>query len=87
MPFQTRKGIDFYYWCLILHSHKFGFFYLPEGKALVAKIASYINDGRYSTNPEKENAPIIDEIHNVLSLSLPVSLTPGVTRWFSESFC
>jgi len=76
MPLQTRKAVDFYYWCIILHLHKFGFFYLPEGKALIAKIASYINDGRYSTNPEKGIAPSIDEITHLLNLPLPVSLTP-----------
>lgn len=76
MPFQTRKGIDFYYWCLILHFHKFGFFYLSEGKALVVRIASYINDGRYSTNPAKGIAPSNDEIINLLNAPLPISLTP-----------
>lgn len=76
MPFQTRKAVDFHYWCIILHFHKFGFFYLPEGKALTAKIASYINDGRYSTNPNKGIAPSIDEIIHLLNLPLSVSLTP-----------
>lgn len=26
MPFQTRKGVVFYFWCLVLHFHKFGYF-------------------------------------------------------------
>jgi len=76
MPFQTRKGVDFYYWCIILHFHKFGYFYLSEGKALVVRIANYINDGRYSTNPEKGIAPSNDEIISLLNIPLPVSLTP-----------
>ena len=29
--FQTRKGIDFHLWCLVLHLHKLGYFYLPLG--------------------------------------------------------
>jgi hypothetical protein len=29
MPFQTRKGVDFYYWSIALHLHKLGYFYLP----------------------------------------------------------
>jgi hypothetical protein len=28
MPFQTRKGIDFYFWSIALHLHKLGYFYL-----------------------------------------------------------
>lgn len=36
MPFQTRKGEDFYYWCLVLHMHKLGYFYLSEGRSLTA---------------------------------------------------
>ena len=29
-PFQTRKGIDFYYWCIVLYMHKFGYIYLTR---------------------------------------------------------
>jgi hypothetical protein len=76
MPFQTRKGIDFYFWCLVLHFHKFGYFYLPKGKSLVVKISNYINDGRYSTNSNKGIAPTSAEINEVLNLTLPVMLTP-----------
>ena len=43
MPFQTRKGEDFCYWCLVLHMHKLGYFYLSEGKSLTANIANYIH--------------------------------------------
>jgi len=31
MPFQTRKGVDFYFWSIALHLHKLGYFYLKEG--------------------------------------------------------
>ncbi|KAJ3113456.1 hypothetical protein HK100_001972, partial [Physocladia obscura] len=41
MPFQTRKGVDFYYWSIVVYAHKFGFFYLAEGRALVVAIAAY----------------------------------------------
>ncbi len=30
MPFQTRKGEDYDYWCLVLHMHKLGYFYFSE---------------------------------------------------------
>lgn len=54
IPFQTRKGVDFYLWCLVLHFHKLGHFYLPVGRYLVAQIANYINKGRNSNNPNKK---------------------------------
>jgi len=53
MPFQTRKGEDSYYWCIVLHMHKLGYFYLSEGRFLTANIANYINKGRYSNNQDK----------------------------------
>ena len=31
-PFQTRKGTDFYYWCIVLYMHKFGYIYLALKK-------------------------------------------------------
>ena len=74
MPFQTRKGEGIYYWCLVLHMHKLGYFYLLEGRSLTADIANYINKGRYSNNPDKSIAPSIETINNVLSLTLPVSI-------------
>ena len=80
MPFQTRKSVDFLYWCLALHFHKFGHFYLPEGRALVNQIAQYVNSGRYSNNPNKVNAPDLSNIMNVLRLTLPVVLTPTMSH-------
>jgi hypothetical protein len=56
--------------------HKLGYFYLSEGRSLTANIANYINKGRYSNNPDKTIAPSIETINNVLSLTLPVTLTP-----------
>jgi hypothetical protein len=46
MPFQTRKGVDFYFWSIALHLHKLGYFYLKEGFNLVSEISKYINNGR-----------------------------------------
>ena len=80
MPFQTRKSVDFLYWCLALHFHKLGHFYLPEGRSLVNQIAQYINSGRYTNNPDKVNAPYLSNIENVLGLTLPVTLTPEMSH-------
>jgi hypothetical protein len=76
MPFQTRKGIDFYFWSIALHLHKLGYFYLKEGFNLVSEIAKYINNGRYTTNLNKVSPPSIVIIIKVLELTLPVALTP-----------
>lgn len=76
MPFQTRKSKDFLLWCLVLHLHKQGYFYLLEGRTLVYLISQYINDGRYSTNVHRGKTPEISDINQVLSLKLPVALQP-----------
>lgn len=78
LEFQTRKGEDFYYWCLILHLHKFGYFYTTEGKKLVFQISNYINEGRYSTNSNKGEVskPDFNTIQKVLNLNLPIKLAP-----------
>ena len=78
MPFQTRKGEDFYYWCIVLHLHKLGYFYLQEGRKLAYLISQYINTGRYSTNPNPGKAPSLPDIKKVLNLNLPVTLTPSM---------
>jgi hypothetical protein len=76
MPFQTRKGVDFYFWSIALHLHKLGYFYLKEGFNLVSEIAKYINNGRYSTNINKVSPPSLENVNKVLELTLPVKLTP-----------
>nr|QNH82624.1 LAGLIDADG endonuclease [Dioszegia changbaiensis] len=78
MPFQTRKGVDFYLWALGLYLHKFGYFYLSSGRSLLVAIASYINTGRYSTNLDKAPAPT--GIEEVLATNLPVTLTPEMSH-------
>lgn len=80
MPFQTRKAEDFYFWSLALHLHKFGYFYLPEGRILVYKIFQYVNKGRYSTNPNRFIAISLSDINQVLDLKLPVTLKPEMSH-------
>jgi hypothetical protein len=78
MPFQTRKSEDFYFWSLVLHFHKLGHFYLPEGRDLVYKISQYVNKGRYSTNPNRVAVPSLSDINQVLDLKLPITLQPDM---------
>lgn len=54
--------------------HKFGHFYLPEGRKLVVAIANYINHRRYSNAPVLAQVPIINT--EFLLRPLPVLLTP-----------
>lgn len=54
--------------------HKYGYFYLPKGRALAVAIANYINERRYSNAPSKATIPVIDE--TFLTSTLPVVLTP-----------
>lgn len=77
-PFQTRKGTDFYHWCIVLYMHKFGYIYLTEGRKLAVNIASFVNKSRYSTSINKVNTPIIDL--SLFDTSLPVTLTPKMTH-------
>lgn len=78
MSFQTRKGLDFHLWCIVLHFHKFGYFYLQEGRNLAYEISLYANSGRYSTKPNPVQVPSLTEINKVLNLNLPVTLTPNM---------
>lgn len=78
MPFKTRKNVDFYFWCIVLHFHKLGYFYLQEGKTLAYMISQYVNSGRYSTNSNQVQAPGLTLIKKVLNLNLPVKLSPDM---------
>ena len=80
MPFQTRKAEDFYFWSLALHLHKFGYFYLPQGRILVHKISQYINKGRYSTNSNRLKVISLSDITQVLNLKLPMTLKPEMSH-------
>jgi hypothetical protein len=80
MNFQTRKGIDFIYWCLVLHLHKYGYFYTSEGRSLALDISKSINTARYSNNPNQVKLIELDQINEVLSIDLPVKLTPEMNH-------
>ena len=80
MPFQTRKNTDFLYWCLGLYLHKFGYFYVPEGKNLVLDISISINKARYSNNPYPKSLPGLEQINNVIDIKLPIELLPELTH-------
>jgi hypothetical protein len=77
LPFQTRKSIDFLYWCFALYLHKYGYFYLAEGRKLTVDIAKYLNTSRYSNSGKNVSVlrkPILNM--DLFDIVLPVKLTP-----------
>lgn len=76
--FQTRKGTDFYYWCIVLYMHKFGYMYLTEGRKLAVAIALFANKSRYSTSTKTVHTPIIDMA--LFNARLVLKLTPKMTH-------
>lgn len=58
--------------------HKYGYFYLSEGRKLAVAIANYINTSRYSNSKKIINEPIIEkELFNTV---LPLKLTPAMSH-------
>ena len=77
---SSRKSVDFIYWCLAIHLHKYGYFYIPEGKSLVIDISKSINTARYSNKPTSVELVKLDQINKVLSIDLPVRLSPDMNH-------
>ena len=78
MPFQTRKKVDFLFWCVALHMHKLGYFYSARGRAMVLAIANFINHRRYSSAPTPATEPVIDR--DFLLSNLPITLAPEMNH-------
>ena len=78
VPFQSRKKIDFMYWCLSLYMHKHGHYYQPLGRQCVVEISNYINTSRYTTSGKGLNEPEIPIAF--LNTDMPVKLTPTMTH-------
>jgi len=80
MPFQTRKHMDVLLWAVVMVMFKWGTAYLPAGKALIAMISAYMNNGRYSNNPVSVVVPTLEHIASVLALPPLVIRQP----WMSQ---
>jgi len=83
MIFFTRKSLDYYYWVISVVIHKFGYYYLPEGKKLVLHISSGTNKYRYtSTKLEKIiELPSEDSISKLLALAPPFDIASGLSHF------
>jgi hypothetical protein len=61
--------------------HKFGYYVLPEGKALLLRIASSIRKNGYSTNPEGPAiVPTQEQLNSVFKLEPPFNIQSGLSH-------
>jgi hypothetical protein len=77
LNFESRKYIDYKLWSVTLKMHKLGYFYLPEGRALLVKIANSINKKKYSIAKTVIKLPTEEEINHILNLPSPFDLSIG----------
>lgn len=78
MSFFTRKSLDYRYWVLSVVIHRFGYYYLPEGKKIALQISSATNKYRYSTSIlNKTELPSDDNVSRLLAKTPPFDITNG----------
>lgn len=53
---------------------------MPEGRSLVIDISKSINTARYFNKPNSVKLIELDQINKVLSINLPVKLTPDMNH-------
>jgi hypothetical protein len=78
MTFLTRKSVDYHYWVISVLLHKFGYYYLPEGKKIALQISTGTNKYRYSTNDlkkDKVTLPSADSISKLLAPTPPFDIS------------
>lgn len=78
MTFFSRKKIDYLYWVITVIIHKFGYYYLPEGKKIALDISSATNKYRYTTNnSSKVELPNWELISKLLAQTPPFDISSG----------
>jgi hypothetical protein len=83
MSFLTRKALDFHYWAISVKIHKFGYYYLPEGKKIALQISSGTNKYRYTTTniANKIELPSEDSISKLLAQPAPFDIASGLSHF------
>jgi hypothetical protein len=82
MSFLTRKALDFHYWVISVKIHKFGYYYLPEGKKIALQISSATNKYRYTTSiAQKIELPSADTISKLLARPAPFDVASGLSHF------
>lgn len=81
MSFNTRKSLDFKYWVISVIMHKYGYYYLPEGKKLALQISLATNKFRYTNSVANDIVlPSEDSIFQLLALPAPFDISKGLTH-------
>jgi hypothetical protein len=81
--FLSRKFLDFKLWRISLLLHKFGYYFLPEGRQLLTDISNNINNNRYSTYINQYFIPFDDLIKRsniILASNPPFNINLGKTH-------
>jgi len=83
MLFLTRKAIDFKYWVISLKMHKFGYYYLPEGKKIALQISSATNKYCYTTSNAKNqpSLPSEESISKFFAQPAPFDVASGLSHF------
>lgn len=78
MSFFSRKALDYQYWVISIVIHKYGYYYLPEGKKLALQISSATNKYRYTTSKvNNAELPLHDDISKLLAQPPLFDITNG----------
>lgn len=78
LSFFTRKSVDYHYWIISVVMHKFGYYYLPEGKKIALQISSATNKYRYSSNNlNKTELPSVNSISRLFAQTPPFDVNSG----------
>lgn len=84
MPFFTRKALDFHYWVISVIIHKYGYYYLPDGKKIALQISQSTNKYRYTSGKagvNKVEFPSDDLVSKLLALPAPFDVTSGLSHF------
>jgi hypothetical protein len=80
--FKTKKYYDFKDWSIIVNLYYLGYHLLPEGKSLIIKIKSRMNNYRLSTNTSLNNSENFEnleiETNKVFALAAPYEIRNGI---------
>ncbi len=78
MSFLSRKNLDYIYWVFMVIIHKFGYYYLPEGKKIALEISQSTNKYRYTTNnSDKVELVNCELISKLLAQTPPFDISTG----------
>lgn len=82
LSFFTRKSVDYHSWVIYVVMHKFGYYYLPDGKKISLQISSGTNKYRYSSNDlNKTELPSVYPISELCAQTPPFKVNSGSSHF------